>query len=125
MNTRKFRARLPLGAVVTAIAIGSFVLGGIVTSIWYTSEQIREAKKTGMIVGKDFTPGRQHEVSLSSSGQLQERDVPGIFRITVEVPQSDHSKKSYIVWIPDEKSYEQLNIGDSFDVGPYLVRSDE
>jgi hypothetical protein len=40
----------------------------------------------------------------------------------VEVPQSDGTKKTYTVELMKKDQYDAIKVGDSFDVGPYLVK---
>ena len=76
---------------------------------------------TGRIVAKEFVPSAEHQVTLGRKGGLTPQESAGEYILTVEVPMTDGTKKPYYVWV-DKKRYEALKIGDSFDVGPYLVR---
>lgn len=121
MNPREIKTPPPVRVIVTAVGIGVLVLGTVLWAIWYSGTGIQEAKMTGVIVGKEFVAAPEHQINLGRKGELYAGDVAGEYILTVEVPQKDGSKKPYKVWL-DKKRYEALKEGDSFDVGPYLVR---
>jgi len=122
MNPRTIKAKTPLSVWIAAVAIGLGLLTFIGFATWYSIAQIQDAKMTGVVVKKEFQPAPEHQVTVSKKDGISEQDVEGEFVVTVEVPQKDGTKKAYNVWMPDRKSYEALKIGDSYDVGPRLVR---
>ena len=76
---------------------------------------------TGQIVAKELVPRSEHQVTLDRKGGLTAQESEGDYILTVEVIVAGGTKKPYNVWV-DKKRYDALKIGDSFDVGPYLVR---
>ena len=50
------------------------------------------------------------------------RTSEGQYLLSVEVPQKDGSKKTFNVWLNDKLRYDAVKVGDSFDVGPYLIK---
>lgn len=121
MNPREIKTPPPVRVVVTAVGIGLLIFAVVLWAIWYSGTRIQEAKMTGIIVAKEFQPAPEHQVSLGRKGELSAREIAGEYVLTVEVPQKDGSRKPYKVWL-DKKRYEVLKEGDSFDVGPYLIR---
>jgi hypothetical protein len=79
---------------------------------------------TGTIVAKEFKPleNPENQITLNKDKSLRTDRVDGDYIITVEVPQKDGTKRAFTVWLNDKTRYDALQVGDSFDVGPYLVR---
>jgi hypothetical protein len=100
--------------------MGLFLVGFIVVAVWQSGAQIEKARMTGRIVAKEFVPRSEHRVTLGRGGGLTTQESAGEYILTVEVVVGG-TKKTYNVWV-DKRRYEALEIGDSFDVGPYLVR---
>ena len=121
MNPRAIKARHPARVIVAAILIGLFLVGFIVLAIWQSGTQIKKARMTGLIVAKEFVPRPEHQVTLGRRGGLTAQESEGDYILTVEVIVDGGTKKPYNVWV-NKRRYETLKVGDSFDVGPYLVR---
>jgi hypothetical protein len=121
MNPRAIEARHPARVIVAAILIGLFLVGFIALAIWQSGTQIEKARMTGQIVAKEFVPRPEHQVTLGRRGGLTAQESEGDYVLTVEVMASGGTKKPYNVWV-NKKRYDALKVGDSFDVGPYLVR---
>ena len=121
MNPRVIEARHPARVIVAAISIGLFLAGFIALAIWQSGTQIEKARMTGRIVAKEFVPRPEHQVTLGRRGGLTAQESEGDYVLTVEVAVSGGTKKPYNVWV-NKKRYDALKVGDSFDVGPYLVR---
>lgn len=121
MNSRAIRAGHPARVIVAAVSIGLFLVGFLVLAIWQSGTQIDRAKMTGRIVAKEFVPRPEHQVTLARRGGLAVQESEGDYILTVEVVASDGAKNPYNVWV-NKKRYDALKVGDSFDVGPYLVR---
>jgi hypothetical protein len=119
MNSREIKARHPPRVIVAAILIGLLVVGFIVLAVWQSGAQIEKARMAGRIVAKEFVPRSEHLVTLGRGGGLTAEESAGDYILTVEVV-TGGARKPYNVWV-DKKRYEALKIGDSFDVGPYLV----
>lgn len=120
MNSRVIRTKTPARVVVAAALIGVFLVGFLVLAIWQSGSAIERARMTGRVVAKEFIPSPEHQVTLGRKGGLRAAESQGEYILTVEVPADNGTKRPYNVWV-DKKRYEAVKIGDSFDVGPYLV----
>lgn len=121
MQPRTFKPQVPPRLIVAALAIGLFLAGFIGLAIWQSGSRIKEARMSGTIVAKEFVPKQERQIVVHRGGGMQTEEVTGDYILTVEVRQPDGSKKPYNVWI-DRRRYDAVKLGDSFDVGPYLVR---
>jgi hypothetical protein len=124
MDPRVVKPRVPARLIVASVLIALFVVGFILVATFYSSRTIIDARMTGVITEKQFTPAPERQINLSTTGALSATNKAGEFLLTVEVPQRDGTKKPYIVYV-GQRLFESLTIGDSFDVGPYLVRSEK
>lgn len=120
MDPRVVKPQLPPRILVTAAFIGLFVIGFIVFAIWYSSEGITQAKKSGVVVTKEFVPRAEQQITIGGQEGVKIREKDGDYILTVDVPLSDGTKKSYAVWVP-KPLYQRIQVGDAFDVGPYIV----
>jgi len=109
----------PIGVIIGAFLAGILLAAFLVYSTWYSAQQIRNARMRGTIVAKKFIPAPSEEITIGKGG-LQAENKKGNFTITVSVRQKDGSMKDYLVENLDEKRWNNLKIGDHFDVGPYL-----
>ena len=121
MNSRAIKAKNPARVIVAAVSIGLFLVGFIALAIWQSGARIEKARMTGQIVAKELVPRSEHQVTLDRKGGLTAQESEGDYILTVEVIVAGGTKKPYNVWV-DKKRYDALKVGDSFDVGPYLVR---
>jgi hypothetical protein len=121
MNSRVVKVRTPVRVIAAAFLIGVFLVGFLVVAIWQSGFAIERARMTGTVVAKEFIPSPEKQVTVGRTGGLSAGESPGEFILTVEVTTNHNSKKPYDVWV-DKRRYEAVKIGDSFDVGPYLVR---
>lgn len=121
---RVIKVQIPISTWVKSILIGLGAFGFIVFAIWQTGKPIVDAKMTGTVVSKEFKPLAQAErqITLNRDGAVRTDNVDGEYIITVEVLLKDGSKKTFTVWLNDQKRFESTNVGDTFDVGPYLVK---
>ena len=123
MNSRVIKPKLPLGTILTAVFFGLLVFGFVVSAVWFSSSDLKEARKTGVIVTKAFEAKPENQISLGrNGGAITASHSEGEYLITVDVPQNDGSKKTYIVDLRDKARFDAVKVGDSFDVGPYLVK---
>jgi hypothetical protein len=122
-NPRTIKTRTPPALVAKAVAIGLLSLAVVLFATWQFGSSIASAKKTGIVVAKEFRPLGQPEnqITLNRDGAVRSDRVEGDYIITVEVPMADDTKKNYTVWLNSKERYEAVQIGDKFDVGPYLV----
>jgi hypothetical protein len=122
-NPRTIKTKPPVSLLIKAAALGLSSLAVVLFATWQFSSTISAAKKTGVIVAKEFHPLGQAEnqITLNRDGAVRSDHVDGDYIITVEVPQSGGTKKTFTVWLNNKERYDAVNIGDTFDVGPYLV----
>lgn len=120
MSQRVFKAKTPTSAIVGAVIIAGAVVGFIIFATWQTTIGVVDSKKTGTITAKEFQPAAERQIIVDRKGGLTTEFKDGYYFLTVEVPQGQTNKK-YYVEMPDKQSYEKLKVGDSFDVGPYLI----
>lgn len=121
---RVIKVQIPISTWVKSILIGLVAFAFIVFAIWQTGKPIVDAKMTGTVVSKEFKPLAQAErqITLNRDGAVRTDNVDGEYIITVEVLLKDGSKKAFTVWLNDQKRFESTSVGDTFDVGPYLVK---
>ena len=121
---RVIKTKVPVGVIVTAVLIGVSVVAVIFLAVLQIEKGQREARMTGVVVSKEFQPysAPEREITLNRSGAVSARTSDGQYLISVDVPQKDGSKKTYNVWLNDKGRYEAVKVGDSFDVGPYLIK---
>jgi hypothetical protein len=121
---RVIKVQIPISTGVKSILIGVGAFAFIVFAIWQTGKPIVDAKMTGTVVSKEFKPLAQAErqITLNRDGAVRTDNVDGEYIITVEVLLKDGSKKTFTVWLNDQQRFESTNVGDTFDVGPYLVK---
>ena len=98
-----------------------FLVGFLFLAIWQSGSAIERARLPGKVIAKEFIPAPEHQVTVGRHGGLRTAESQGEYILTVEASAGNGTKKSYHVWV-DSKRYEAVKIGDSFDVGPYLVR---
>ena len=124
MTQRVFKPKTPASTWIKAFAGGLLVLAFILFAVWQMGSGITDAKMTGIVVAKDFKPMVEPEkqITIHKGGDVRSDKVDGDYIITVEVLQRDGTKKSFTVWLNDKARYDAVKVGDTFDVGPYLVR---
>jgi hypothetical protein len=122
MNSRVVRTRVPVRVLAAAFLLGLFLIGFLVLAVWQSESAIEKARMTGRVVAKEFVPAPEQQVTIGRQGGLRASESSGDYILTVEVTIDDkRTKKPYDIWV-DRRRYEAVKIGDSFDVGPYLVR---
>ena len=121
---RVFKSQIPISTWVKSILMGVVAFAFIVFAIWQSGKPIVDAKMTGTVVSKEFKPLGQSEsqITLNRDGAVRTDKVDGEYIISVEVLQKDGSKKTFTVWLNDKTRFDSTNVGDTFDVGPYLVK---
>jgi hypothetical protein len=122
---RVVKTKIPARVIVSSVLIGLFVVGFIVVAVWQSGRGIVDARMRGTIVSKEYQPISQPErqITLDRHGALSARDATGEYVITVDVPQRDGTKRTFTVWLNDKARFDAVNVGDAFDVGPFLVPS--
>jgi hypothetical protein len=121
MDSRVVKPQTPLRVIVTAVLIALLVFVFIILAVWQSGRGITEARMRGTVASKEFTPASERQITLGRSGELSTRDKEGDFILKVEVPQGDGTTKTFTVWL-NKAQYEAVKVGDSFDVGPYVVK---
>ncbi len=121
-NPRTVKTRTPAKLILGLVFLAVTLLGFIFFAVWYSIAQIQDAKMTGTIVKKEFIPAAERQITVGGRDGVKERLVDGEYIITVDVPQRDGTQKPFNVWMPDRKSYDAWQVGDRFDVGPYVVK---
>lgn len=119
-NYRTVQVKTPWGVFVSAVVVGLLVLGGIFLAVWWSGQGIVEARMRGVVVEKEFVAQAEEQITFGEKG-LQTSSREGEYIVTVDVLQPDGTKEPYNVWL-DQQRYDAVEIGDSFDVGPYLVK---
>ena len=121
---RVIKVQIPISTWVKSILIGVVAFAFIVFAIWQTGKPIIDAKMTGTVVSKEFKPLAQSEsqITLNRDGAVRTDKVDGEYIISVEVLLKDSSKKTFTVWLNDKTRFDSTSVGDTFDVGPYLVK---
>jgi len=122
--SRVVKTKVPLRVIFSAVLIGVLVVGFILYAVWESGRGLHEARMTGVIVSKEFQPypAPERQITLNRGGTVSARTSDGQYLLSVEVPQSDGSKKTFNVWLNDKLRYDAVKVGDSFDVGPYLIK---
>ena len=121
--SRVVKTRVPVRVIISAVLIGVTVISFILYAVWQSGRGLHEARMTGKIVAKEFQPNSapEREITLNRSGNVSARTNEGQFLLTVEVPESGGKPKTFTVWLNDKGQYDAVKVGDSFDVGPYVV----
>ncbi len=122
---RVVKTKVPVRVIVSATLIGVVVAGFIIFAVWQSGRGITDARMRGTIISKEFEPypEPEREITLNRSGTVSAQTTKGEYLIAVEVPQRDGTKKTFNVWLNDKQRYDAVQVGDSFDVGPYVVPS--
>jgi len=122
-STQKvFKPKLPASVIATAVLLGIALLIFVIFGTRQMYKPINQAILRGTVTNKEFVPAKQREeqVIIGRDGNFLARTVEGEFILTVEVPR-DGVKTEYKVYMPDRAEFDKVNVGDPFDVGPYLV----
>lgn len=118
-NPRTVKTQPPVLTII-AIVLGCIVLlAGILYATVFWNRKFVDARMTGVIIEKKFTEEPREEVSFGNAG-LRADSAPGVFTFTVKVRNRDGETNEYTVWVP-ESMFNAFEVGDNFDVGPYLV----
>lgn len=120
---RVIKAKLPARVIVGSSLIALFVLGFVIVAVWQSGVTITDARMRGTVIAKEFQPLSQpeREITLNQSGAMTARTNEGEMTITVEVPQRNGTTRTFTVWIRDRAQFDRIQVGDTFDVGPYVV----
>jgi len=120
MNARTVKTTPPVRLIIGLILLGLLLLSAIGFAVYSSQNQIVKARMRGVVVERYFRPDPEQQITIGKDG-LRTENTPGKFIIIVEVPKHDGSQHAYTVFL-SEDDYNHIQIGDTFDVGPYLVR---
>lgn len=120
MNERVFKPQTSPKVIASAVLIGIFLFGFVALATWHLFSESKNARMAGIVVTKEFIPAPERQITVGTDGTVNAQDKDGEYILTVEVDEKG-VKKPYKVWL-DKTRYEAINVGDNFDVGPYLVR---
>jgi hypothetical protein len=123
-KAKVYNSPAPLSLWIKAVSIAVAALFFILFAVWQSSQTITNAKITGTVISKEFKPLDQvdKQITIHRTGVVRTDSVEGDYIITVAVPQQSGQPKNYTVWLNDKQRYDSTKVGDSFDVGPYLVK---
>jgi hypothetical protein len=122
MDPRVVKPNTPPRVIVAAVLIALFVLGFILFAVFQSGRNITDARMRGIVVAKEFTPQPERQITLGREGGVNARDKEGEYLLKVEVTKTDGAKETFDVWIQKKEQFDGIKVGDSFDVGPYLVK---
>ncbi|MFV0337507.1 MAG: hypothetical protein ACK5LK_04600 [Chthoniobacterales bacterium] len=120
-DPRTVKVKTPLALILVLIIGGCLLLAGIFYGTWKLGAGSYDARKVGIIKSKEFIPLKEELVSVGDNGLVHETK-DGEYILHVDVRGSDGSMKSYDVYLKDKERFDSLSVGDSFEVGPYLVK---
>lgn len=121
MKPRTIKPETPVRLIISLCLLGLLLISGILYAIYYTQREIEDARMRGTITEKHFTPQPEQQITIGEGG-LNVTETKGEYTFIVEVKSREGGAKEYTVYV-DEERYEAHEIGDLFDVGPYLVRT--
>ncbi len=124
MDSRVVKPQLPVKLLVSVILLAIVIMGFLVFALRSTQGIISDATMRGTVVSKEFIPlvAEEKQITMGSDGSIKASTSEGEFILMVEVPQDDGTKVPYKIWMPDRVQYDAVEVGDSFDVGPRLVK---
>ena len=120
-SSRVVKPRTPVLLVVSLVGGFLLLLLAIFFAVDQMQNQIIDARMTGIIVEKNFTPAPRQEVILDTRGNVQVRQREGDYSLTVQVRQRDGTTRDFHVSNVPQAMFESLEIGQRFDVGPYVL----
>lgn len=118
-DPRKIKAETPWSLIVGSVVVGLLVLGIIFYAVFSTGTRITDARMRGTVLRKEFVEQKEDQVAFGRGG-VAALSVDGQYLIFVEVTFRDGTTKEFEVDLRDQGRYDRINVGDEFDVGPYL-----
>jgi len=120
-SSRVIKSETPVSLIVALVFGALLFLAAIFFALTYMGQNFSAARMTGEITNKEFIEQPSEEITLGQRGEMRRRDLAGQFILTVRVPgNGGEEDRDFTVWVPEE-IYNRVEIGDAFDVGPYLV----
>jgi len=116
-----FKAQHSKGVIVGAVVLGVLVIAAIIIATTYMVRTMEDARLSGTVIEKNFVPKPpETQITIGRDGvTARERD--GDYQVKVRVPMRDGTTEEFVVSNLARDRWETINVGDSFDVGPYLV----
>ncbi len=121
VNSRVVKVETPWLVIVTAVSIAALLLAGIIFAVWTSGQGVMAARMTGTVVAKEFIPLAEEQITFGEDG-LKTGSLAGSYTLTVDVPMPDGTVEPYVVERLGKERWEAVSVGDSFDVGPLLVK---
>ena len=120
-NNKVYKYKTPTKTIVIAAALGVLLVGVIIWAVANMNSPIITGRMRGEIVEKRFEPfeHREQRIEIGRDG-FRQTISDGQYIFIVEVPR--RGGHPYRVSLPDQATFDRFNVGDTFDVGPYLVR---
>jgi hypothetical protein len=122
-HPKVFKPRTPLGLIIGIVVVCVGLLVGVFVAVNSLQRGFADARMTGTIIEKNFSEAPQREVTFGEQG-LQAMNVRGEFTLTVRVRERDGETRDFTVWVP-EVMFNEVAVGDRFDVGPFLVPTED
>jgi hypothetical protein len=120
-KSRVFKPRTPVGLIISLIVGFTLLLVGIFYAINQLQRDFTTARMPGIIVEKTFVPAPRQEVILDNRGNMQVRQREGDFSLTVRVELENGGSRDFNVTNVPKAMFESVEVGQRFDVGPYLL----
>jgi len=118
-DPRKVEVKTPISLIFGAVGIGVLVLGVVFYAVFFTGNQITDARMRGIVTKKEFIAQREEQVVIGAGG-VAAAVFDGRYLIFVDVKFRDGSTKEYEVDLRNKERYDNVNVGDEFDVGAYV-----
>jgi hypothetical protein len=120
-NSRQIKTRLPLRVWLIAVGAGAALFGIILFATWDTGNLIIDARMSGIVTDKHFIDRPEQQITFGERG-LRADSIDGDHILVVQVRERSGNMRTFEVWV-DREMFDNTNVGDAFDVGPYLVRT--
>lgn len=118
-DPRKVPVKTPFTLIIGSVGVGLLVFGLILYAVFFTGTQITDARMRGFVTKKEFIPQKEEQVAFGAGGVVA-AEFDGRYLIFVEVKFRDGTTKEFEVDLRDKRRFDQVNVGDEFDVGPYV-----
>ena len=119
VDPRKVKVKTPFTLIIGAVGVAVIVLGFILYAVFSTGSQITDARMRGFVTKKEFIPQKEEQVAIGAGGVVA-AEFDGRYLIFVEVKFRDGTTKDFEVDLRDKRRFDEVNVGDEFDVGPYV-----
>lgn len=117
---RVYKPHHPKSVLFAAVGIAVLVAVAIIVAFAFTTRTIQDARMVGTVTEKNFIPLPERQITIGRDG-LRAEDRKGNFQIRVAVPQRTGPPRDFLVDNLPQERWEAIEVGDSFEVGPYLA----